>query len=109
VKIDFEDGSVDYSNFKLVVFEPDAADINIAPNPAREELRIDLANYMDEPIHYFISSITGQVILHGNYNQNHSQIEAINLTDFSNGTYIIYLRPSQGKEVTKKFVVLKNR
>ena len=109
VKIDFEDGSVDYSNFKLVIFEPDAAEIAIAPNPARDELRIDLANYMDEPIHYFVSSMMGQVIVHGNYNENHSEIEAINLSDFPDGTYIIYLRPTQGREITKKFVVLKKR
>jgi len=107
VKIDYEDGSVDYSNFKLVMFVPEAAAIDIRPNPVVDHLNLNLENYMDMEIHYFVSSISGKVMLHGNYEKNHNDLEKLNLSELPNGTYTIVLRPKGQRETVEKFIVSK--
>jgi len=106
-KVEYMDGTELYSNYRKVAFTQESL-IAIAPNPAREVLNIDLSEYLNQPIHYFISTVKGKVLMHGEYTENHRDIEMIDLAEFQNGSYIIYLRPENHKEVALKFIVLKN-
>lgn len=108
VKIEFADGSIDYSIFQMVEF--DAAPIpklNIAPNPAKEFLNLNLQNYMDQSIHYFISSLNGEVLLNGQFDKDHGKSVSIDLEVLQNGNYVIYIRPEKGREMATQFVVMK--
>ncbi len=78
--------------------------ISIAPNPAQNYINIDLSELMDQNIHYIISSLNGQVVLEGNFDNDHNELEIINLEGFSNGIYVIYTKQGQGK----KFIIMKN-
>ena len=107
VKIEYVDGSVDYSNYQVVAFVDKPAKISIAPNPAQYELRIDLSNYMETPLYYFVASSEGNVVAQGDFTEQHAEIESINLTTYKDGQYFLYLRPRGAREMTTSFVVTK--
>ncbi len=108
VKIEFLDGSIDFSNIRVVSFEPKPATIILAPNPAQDYIKLDLTNYPDEKIYYFISSLQGEVLVNGQFDKNHLDVETINLKSIPNGNYIMYTRPENHREITQQFVIMKN-
>ncbi|MEM9921029.1 MAG: PKD domain-containing protein, partial [Bacteroidota bacterium] len=110
VKVEYADGTVSYSPFRMVSFETglDQLKISIAPNPTQEVLNVDLSNFMDKPIHYFISSLSGKVVMHGQFSKDHGEVEVVRLSEVKNGDYIIYLRPESHREIPIQFVILKN-
>lgn len=108
VKIVFDDNTTDYSNYQLVEFEPPLAPITLAPNPAKTELHVDLSNYQEKTIRYLIINLQGQIMGSGKFEENHAKIEAIPLDELQNGNYFMYLRPDSGREITKKFLVMKD-
>ena len=109
IKIEYIDGSVNYSNFRMVEFEPQPyVKINIAPNPAQEYLNIELSKYTGKSVHYFISTANGTVLTNGVFDENHSDVETITLASLRNGNYLLYLRPEGKKEITTQFVIMKD-
>ncbi len=78
--------------------------ISIAPNPAQNYINIDLSELMNQNVHYIISSLNGKLVLEGNFDNDHNELETINLEGFSNGIYVIYTKQGQGK----KFIIMKN-
>lgn len=94
-------------NSALRVESADELAISIAPNPAQYQLQLDLVNYMDEQINYFISNMAGQIVATGQYNQNHSATEIVDISNLQNGHYVISLQLSEGRKAAKKFVVIK--
>lgn len=105
LKIEFEDGTVDYTMYKLVVFDSAPPEIPIIFNAAKHQLNINLSNYANDAINYFISALNGQVMLHGKISENHSIIEKLDIENLATGNYVIYLRPEHKQEVVQKFVV----
>lgn len=109
IRIEYANGTVDYTMHKMIVFEAAPPEIRVTLNPTQNKLKIDLSNYSNESINYFVSSITGQVLLHGKLNKDHGDIEELDLENIVTGNYIIYLRPENHLEQTQKFVITNNK
>ena len=108
IKIIFLDGRIDYTPHRIVAFEPKPATVILAPNPAQDYIKLDLTNYPDEKIYYFISSLKGEVLVNGLFDENHLDVETINLESIPNGNYIMYTRPEHHREITQQFVIMKD-
>ena len=108
VVVEYEDGSVDYPMYGDITFDEAPNPITIAPNPARNSIKVDLTNYMDKSIHYTIYSIQGSQMLEGQYEANHNYIEELNLEQIPNGVYILYLQADNSRAIAIKFVVNKD-
>ncbi len=104
VKIEYSDGTEIISNFGEAHFIEGVASFSIAPNPAQNYINMDLSELMDQNIHYIISSLNGKVVLEGNFDKDHNELETINLEGFNDGIYVIYTKQGQGK----KFIIMKN-
>ncbi len=107
VKVKFTDGKVDYLPFRNVAFEKPSAPINIFPNPASNQLSIDLSNYMEEKVSYFVSNAIGEIITSGEFDENHAEVNKIDLSKFQNGNYFIHMRPDNQRETSQQFVIIK--
>ncbi len=108
VKIEYSDGTVEYSDYKVVVFGEQVAPITIVPNPAQNQLHLDLTNYRDKSIQYSISSLQGKMLISNEFDANHMDTETINLESIQNGIYIIYLKPENHKAIAQKFIIQKD-
>ncbi len=108
VRIEFSDGSVEYSGYETVTFEAQTVGMTLAPNPAQNELNIDLSNFRQEPVYYFVSNLQGRVLFEGNFDTNHADVEKILLDKLQNGLYIFYAKPKSHRRITQKFVVMKD-
>lgn len=107
VEIEFTDGSVQYSNYQFIEFERPTKSFVIAPNPAQDQIKIDLSNFMDQALQYEITDLRGKVMLKHQLDKDHDSTEHIFLSDFQNGMYIIFIQPEQGKISSSKFMVAK--
>ena len=86
----------------------DIVSISIAPNPARDYLRINFENYNDNNIEYVISTIQGQIVSSGRMNTNHGGIEHLDVSSLQNGLYFIHLQSDNKRTVAHKFVIMKD-
>ena len=107
IVVEYEDGSIDYPMYGDIIFD-EALPITIAPNPARNSIKMDLTNYMDSSINYMINSIQGSQMLEGQYDADHNYIEELNLEQIPNGVYILYLQADNSRAIAVKFVVNKD-
>lgn len=108
IKITFDDGEIEYTTVEIVRFYEKSASISISPNPADDLLNIDLSDFEEIPVRCFISKINGEKIASYDFDKTHHAIEAINLVNYQNGIYLIYLQPEGHKEVTQQFVIMKD-
>jgi hypothetical protein len=107
VRIDFASGVSDYSAYETIELSDTSKAITIAPNPAINELRIDLSNHRAEGLQYYIVDPQGKKWNQGYYNEGHSDIEVINLSEHPNGLYYIYIKPDNSEGFSQQFVKMK--
>ena len=108
VKIEFANGDIEFSDTQFVEFYERSLPVTIAPNPASHTLGIDLSNYQDREINYQIINMQGQVMSKGHFDSNHSNVESIDLQEYNNGNYIIYVKPQYIEGTSIKFMVVRN-
>jgi len=109
VKIEYDNGVVEYSYPSLVVFNEQQSRMAIAPNPATDMLNLDLTNYEGIELNYFITSITGQILREGVFNKNHASTESIDIKSLPNGNYFIYTKTENSSPLTQQFVIMKSQ
>ena len=108
VIVQYEDGTEDYQMVGDISFDLNLAFIQIAPNPATNYLNINIANYMDKSITYFVQSINGVKIQNGKWDIGHEDTVQLDLSNIQNGIYIIYMKPEKRKAVAVKFMIAKD-
>jgi len=80
--------------------------ITLSPNPAQNEIRLDLSDYTDQSLTYFISNINGQIVDSGQFDKNHPDVETLNLQYMPNGHYFIHIRSKSNLATSIKFVIV---
>ena len=84
--------------------------VEVYPNPASSNLYIDFNTDANKKILFVIYDILGKQVAteSKSYSNNGLKHEAINLSSFSNGVYLINIKNESGINNYKKFVVSKN-
>ncbi len=96
-----------------IVIDPDAsvgvtdpkwaAEINVFPNPATNELNVDLGFSVNEPVVLSLSNMQGQEMISDKMAAGTRQMQ-INTSGLASGVYFLSFRTSLGK-VTKKVMI----
>ncbi|MFK7934084.1 MAG: T9SS type A sorting domain-containing protein [Saprospiraceae bacterium] len=89
-------------------FETRVLPMTLSPNPASDELRINLSNYRELNVQFTIINLQGKVMERGHFTKDHTDLEVINLQTYETGSYFIHLQPEQHSGVSQKFLVMKN-
>ncbi len=81
-------------------------DFNVFPNPATEELNVDLSDYYGQQAQVAILNQLGQPIEQRQLDEVGSSPERFDLNALSSGTYFIRITTDQGDKV-KRFLIVK--
>ena len=95
------------SSNPIIDSENELSSITIAPNPASDFISLNLSHCMEKSISYQIYGIKGDVIQSGNFDEDHSDLENIDLHQIPNGTYILQLRNDSQHLAAHRIVVVK--
>lgn len=97
-----------WHSFKEGAVKDQLTRLPVAPNPATNLLKTDVAKYIDKALTYTINNIQGSTVLSGNFAADHQSTVELDLADFENGMYIIQLKAKNQRMVTAKFMMAKN-
>jgi hypothetical protein len=106
VKVLYKDGSFEYTNVKNVYFF-EAPDFELFPNPAINEVFVNLAKYQGKDVTITIQDNFGRILQQMEYEQLSEDFTRIDLEAFKNGSYHIYIRTKEGLRKAKKLIVMK--
>ncbi|GJM32290.1 MAG: hypothetical protein DHS20C18_12910 [Saprospiraceae bacterium] len=84
----------------------DAEDFSIFPNPAKEQVHLDLINYYGKEVQVEILNQLGQPIQQRRLDEVGSSPEQFDVNTLSSGTYFIRITTNKGDKV-KKFLIIK--
>ena len=107
IRINFVNGDNDFSEYEKIRLAESTKPITIAPNPAKEELRVNLSNFRSVGLQYFVMDTQGKEWSRGHYDERHLDSETIDLSAYRNGIYFIYIKPDNQKGFSEQFVVMK--
>ncbi|GJM33958.1 MAG: hypothetical protein DHS20C18_29590 [Saprospiraceae bacterium] len=79
------------------------------PNPATDELNVELKDYQGQSVEILISNNLGQTVHYRQIDETQSQSERFDLNDLNDGIYLVTVRSTTGEQETKKLVVQKTR
>lgn len=74
------------------------------PNPASNKINVDFSNILDQEVSYFITNLSGSVIIKGTAESGFSVVN-VNVSELNQGMYLLSLYNNKGQHVTKRFVV----
>jgi len=94
------DGKVDYSNIRTVLFQDAGADISFWPNPASENLIIDLGSQEEGGGKINILNSTGMIVLNKLFSSTDQRI-SIDITTLNAGLYGVIIESQNSKYATK--------
>jgi hypothetical protein len=86
-------GAVEYSPISSISMMQEHPDIKVYPNPFTNQLWIEVV-YSSVPLTYRIFAINGQLI---DSQAIRNGMNLIQMTDFSNGTYLMHIQDTTGK------------
>jgi hypothetical protein len=101
------DGPTFYSGIQKVNFDINLEDVIVYPNPARDNISIDMIGFTAKAGTIEIFNQLGQQMTQRNYLSIPSEPAVFTLSDFSNGMYIISIKIENQERFTKRFVVNK--
>ncbi len=81
-------------------------DFSVFPNPAKDEIQLDLSDYLGQEVEVLILNQLGQPILQRKLQEVGNNMESIDLNNWNSGTYHIRLITNQGQH-SKKFMIIK--
>ncbi len=102
-----KDGSVVYSPVKVVNFGIDLDAVNFFPNPAHNELFLDLDNYAGQKAEVVISNKYGQVMRNLSYKSLPEELITVDVTNFLDGLYLVKVKIGDTKTIVRKIFVSK--
>ncbi len=106
LKIHLMNGQTQSTNPQKVNYEK-MADFTVFPNPASEDIYIDLKKYADKAVNITISDVAGQIILNKIIEKAHSEPQRLDISSLKNGTYFIALKCKNRRDVVRKIQILK--
>lgn len=85
----------------------DATSINIYPNPASEDLHVDLNEYTGKQVKMEIYNFEGLRLANRTVDSVNSDVEQFDISDFVPGTYAITIKVDGLQRLAKQFTVIK--
>jgi len=107
VTVKYTDGSEETVPFESVYLDEIQKPIAMYPNPSQGELFLDLSDYKATKINYLVANLSGQILLNGEFKEDHQDKEQLQLTELENGSYLVFLRPEGQKELVQKVLIKK--
>jgi hypothetical protein len=106
IKMTYLSGDFDYSLVKNIVNNKEA-DFTIFPNPARDEVWIDLKAFKGRAIDIILSDIAGKVIHTEKEEKATSAPHRLDVSSIESGAYFITIQTSGKKTVVRKVSIMK--
>ncbi len=103
----FLDGSFSYAQERSVAFGIDINALNTFPNPANDQLFINLKEFAGKKASIMISNQFGGVVSVQEIDELSNELVRIDLSDYTNGMYIIRTKVDRHKIISEKFMVSK--
>ncbi|MEL6989659.1 MAG: T9SS type A sorting domain-containing protein, partial [Bacteroidota bacterium] len=107
IKLVLDNGKVHYSKIKSLNLDSDPNPIALYPNPAFEEIFLNMEGYQGKACHIMIHNNLGQLVMEQSIEQVQTTELKIPLNDFIAGSYAVRIQIQGQAGVTKSFVVIK--
>ena len=106
IKQVYMDGTFDYTPTELVNFNIDLEKLDVYPNPATNELFINMKPFIGKQAHILLTNQYGQVVREVKIDEIDAAPVRIETANMSNGLYMLTIQPSNGQRgISKKVVV----
>ena len=103
----FDDGSFEYSSIRTIKFGIDLNAIDAFPNPAQNELYLNLQEFAGQKANIIMSNQYGVILEDMQFDELPSDLVKIDLSTYTNGLYIMRTKIDKTKFITKKIIVNK--
>ncbi len=104
IKQQFISGEFQYSPIRKEAFHLDKNTITLYPNPAKEELWVNLGKFSTIDGNVSIYNMLGQKITQKAYTTGDKPLR-FNVSDYQNGLYYLAIEAKGNRSITKRFVV----
>lgn len=81
------------------------ADVSLYPNPASEEVHIDLNNFSQEDLTLSLVNSLGQVVYQENLQQVETTLHTMQVADLVPGLYFIRMERPSGEVISKRLII----
>jgi hypothetical protein len=106
LKLVLFNGAYKYSDIQTVKFEG-IKDVRLSPNPADDNLHIDLKNYNDTPVSVFMYNAFGKTVLSKINTSNHVNSIDLDTSSLQTGQYFVRITAKNKRDVLKKIMIVK--
>lgn len=103
----FTDGTFEYTEVQKVNFGIDLEAISFFPNPAENELFIDLDEYQGKSGHLIISDQYGRVLEDRTFDEIPSDLIRLDFSKYINGLYFVRTKVDRSEYIAKKILISK--
>ena len=100
-----KNGEKNITDVYEVEFNIDLHGFSIYPNPASDQLYVNLEPYLNQNLNLQIFDARGVEVMSKEYIQNEIGVHQIDLKDYTNGVYLIAVKVNGLKLTTRQFVV----
>jgi len=107
LKQEFEDSTAEYSEVRAVKFGIDLNAISFFPNPAQNELFLNLSEYQGKQATIIISNKYGQIMEQIDLSEIPAELVKVNLSSYQNGLYFVRTKIARSKFVGQKVFISK--
>ncbi|MFK7979295.1 MAG: T9SS type A sorting domain-containing protein, partial [Saprospiraceae bacterium] len=104
IKQQFTSGEFQYSPIRKEAFHLDENTITLYPNPAKDELWINLGEFSKASGNVSIYNMLGQKVTHKVLTDGDKQLR-FNVADYENGLYYLTIEAKGNRSITKRFVI----
>jgi hypothetical protein len=91
------------TNISVEENEMSNANLLVYPNPAQNNISIDIAEYKNEALDIDVLDYSGKIILSNALHQSHADTQEIDIADLTSGMYMVRIS-SQTLSTTKRFI-----
>ena len=100
------DGTFEYTQTELIDFNIDLEALEVYPNPANQELFINMKPFAGKQAQILLMNQYGQLVKNVTLDEINEAPVRIGVNDIPNGMYLLTIQPEGGlRSVTKKLVV----
>ena len=103
----YRDGTTAYSNVKRLRFDMDLSEVKIFPNPADNEVNINLSAFSGLPVELKVYNPLGQLVITKSLEEAPKSSVLINLNALKAGIHYVAIKVDGRKLITKKMVITK--
>ncbi len=103
----YYDGSHRYSSVRAVEFNVDLDEFGLFPNPAEEEVYINLNEWKGMAVDVQLINALGQTVVQKQVDEIPEEAIRIDLSSIKNGLYFISVKVEDRKRMTQQLVIMK--